>query len=487
VVIDGRIIMRQIIRAHSFVSLVVSIVLAHPGITAAQREISPEAVVFQNVRDGIVTVFGDAGHGSGFLIDQKGIVVTNQHVVAKSSYLKVQINDSVCVRANLLVEDEKGDMAVLRIHPYRANDVPVLPLRRDSLDLVYEGEKVLAIGNPLSQTRILTVGVVSKVHEGAIISDVDLNPGSSGGPLLNLDGEVVGITTFSERSSDGGEGISGIIAIPRAFDLIDSASSIADKSELPSPDLLPVMPKEMFPLRALEEAAEVKKIDKKAYALARGSFNVHVYSPPHAYWNETQGARLLAEKRRKREAKGQVAEKDKFDPNSGLKDWFQYLGQYPPVVVVTIIPKIGETSGSAFGNLLGAVIAGAAGFYYSGHHNMEFKGDLKDFALMSGGEVVPEIRRGMDFVPMSFYQGGFGGSVGGTDLARAGLFMYPPDIFAPDSTGWPRLKTYMWSIDRPERPDTLTIPQKTCERIWLDFEPFREQQKWNTLTLEGLQ
>lgn len=479
--------MRQISRAIAFVSLIVTALLASTGVAFAQREISPEAAVFQEWRDGIVTVYGDAGHGSGFLIDEKGIVVTNQHVVAQSSYIKVQVNDSVCVRANLLVEDDKGDMAVLRIHPYRAMDLPVLALRRDSLDLVYEGERVLAIGNPLSQTRVLTAGVVSKVHEGAIISDVDLNPGSSGGPLLNLDGEVVGITTFREQSEAGGEGISGIISITRAYGLIDSALTIADIRELPSPDLLPVMPKEMFPLRALEEAAEVKKIDKRAYALSRGSFDVHVFSPPHAYWTETQGARILAEKRRKREAKGQVPENEKFDPNSGLKDWFQYLGQYPPVVVITVIPKIGETSGSAFANLLGAVIAGAAGFYYSGHHSMEFKGDLKDFALMSKGEVVPEIRRGMDFVPLSFYQGGFGGSVSGTDLARAGLFMYSPHIFAPDSNGWPTLKVFMWSIDRPTRPDTLTIPQRTCERIWLDFEAFREQQKWSTMTLEGIQ
>jgi hypothetical protein len=453
----------------------------------AQREISPEAEVFQRLREGVVTVYGDAGHGSGFLVDQKGVIVTNQHVVAKSSYLKVQISDSVCVRASLLAEDDKGDIAVVRIHPYRSTPLPVLPLRRDSADLVYEGERVLAIGNPLSQTRALSVGVVSKLHEGAIISDVDLNPGSSGGPLLNLEGETVGIATFGEESPSGGDGISGIIAISRALGLIDSAIASADTMPLPSPDLLPVMPKEMFPLRALEEVAEQKKLNRRPYSLSRGSFSVQLFTPTYAYWLETEGARILAEKRRKREAKGLAPEKDKFDPNAGLKEWFQYLGQYPPVVVMTVIPKIGETSGSFFGNLLGTVIAGAAGFYYYGHHNMEFKGDLKDFVVMSDGEVVTEIRRGMDFIPMSYYETGFGGSYGGTDLAKAGIFMFEPGVFAPDSAGWPSIKLFMYSIDRPTKPDTLTIPQRTCERIWLDFEPFREQQKWERLTLEELQ
>jgi len=170
---------------------------------SADRKITEEARVFQALRDGVFTVFGDKGHGSGFLIDEHGVVLTNQHVVANSTKLAVQINDSVKVPSQLLLEDEKRDIAAIFVHPSTVSGLPVLEIRRNTDDFAFEGERVVAIGSPLKQSRILTSGIISKLEEKAIISDVNINPGNSGGPLINMDKQVIAINTFLDRTVSG--------------------------------------------------------------------------------------------------------------------------------------------------------------------------------------------------------------------------------------------------------------------------------------------
>lgn len=234
----------------------------------AQREVTPEARLFREYRDGVFTIFGDAGHGSGFLVSESGLVLTNQHVIANSRYVRVQVDDSVKVAADVVAVDSALDVAVLRINPAVVEGLPVLKIAERREELAFEGERIIAIGSPLNQTKIVTSGIVSKVEERAIISDVNINPGNSGGPLLNMDGEVVAINTFGDFSR-AGPGVSGSISIYLALPSLETAERALASSDPPSPERLPVMPRSIFPLKPLETAASALWWDDDAYHVSK--------------------------------------------------------------------------------------------------------------------------------------------------------------------------------------------------------------------------
>ncbi len=138
--------------------------------------------------------------GSGFIIHPDGYVVTNQHVVARSSRVEVELFGGEKAMATVVGRDARTDLALLKIDPPRL--LTALPLG-DS-DALKVGELVLAIGNPFGLDYSVTMGVVSRKgrafgaggpYDEYIQTDAAINPGNSGGPLLNLRGEVIGINT----------------------------------------------------------------------------------------------------------------------------------------------------------------------------------------------------------------------------------------------------------------------------------------------------
>jgi S1-C subfamily serine protease len=138
------------------------------------------------------------GQGSGFLIDQKGHILTNYHVVADARQIEVSLHDRRRLRAELVGADPSQDLAVLRIAADNLSPVTL----GDSQHVVV-GQKVIAIGNPFGLEGTMTTGIVSSIRsvrtpeestiDEAIQTDAAINPGNSGGPLLNARGEVIGI------------------------------------------------------------------------------------------------------------------------------------------------------------------------------------------------------------------------------------------------------------------------------------------------------
>ena len=178
-----------------------------------------------------------AGVGSGFIFDDEGHILTNQHVIAGASSLIVSLADGRQLEAEVIGEDPQTDLAVLRIE---GDDLPVSDIG-SSGDLVV-GEWVVAIGHALGLAGgpTVTAGVVSALDRtvqepptpeggagpflfGVIQTDAPINPGNSGGPLVNLDGEVVGINTLVAGNEFGGvaQGIGFAIAIDTAMPLAE--------------------------------------------------------------------------------------------------------------------------------------------------------------------------------------------------------------------------------------------------------------------------
>ena len=149
--------------------------------------------------------------GSGFIIDTSGIVVTNNHVIADADEVNVILNDGTTLKAEILGRDVKTDLAVLQVkttHPLKA-------VKFGDSDKLRLGEWVIAIGNPFSLGGTVTAGIVSArnrdinsgPYDNYIQTDAAINRGNSGGPLFNLNGEVIGVNTAIISPSGGSIGI----------------------------------------------------------------------------------------------------------------------------------------------------------------------------------------------------------------------------------------------------------------------------------------
>ncbi len=149
------------------------------------------------------------GSGSGFIISSDGFIVTNNHVIENADEIKVSLSDGRTIRAELKGTDPSTDIAVLKIYE---NGLKALSFGNS--DNLQAGQIAIAIGNPLGLQHTVTTGVVSalgrtlRANNGRMIDDViqtdaSLNPGNSGGPLVNSLGQVIGVNTATIASAQG--------------------------------------------------------------------------------------------------------------------------------------------------------------------------------------------------------------------------------------------------------------------------------------------
>ena len=163
--------------------------------------------------------------GSGFVIDASGLVVTNNHVIADADEINVILNDGTKLKATLVGKDNKSDLALLRVHA----DKSIKAVKFGDSDKLRLGEWVIAIGNPFSLGGSVTAGIVSArnrdinsgPYDNYIQTDAAINRGNSGGPLFNLNGEVVGVNTAIISPSGGSIGIGFAVPSNSAVAVID--------------------------------------------------------------------------------------------------------------------------------------------------------------------------------------------------------------------------------------------------------------------------
>ncbi len=154
--------------------------------------------------------------GSGFIIDSSGYIVTNHHVIAEADEITVRLSDDTSLKAKLIGSDEKTDLALLKVE----SDKPLPATKWGDSEKTRIGDWVMAIGNPFGLGGSVTAGIVSArqrdinsgPYDDFIQTDAAINRGNSGGPMFNLDGEVVGVNTAIFSPSGGSIGIG--FAIP---------------------------------------------------------------------------------------------------------------------------------------------------------------------------------------------------------------------------------------------------------------------------------
>jgi S1-C subfamily serine protease len=213
----------------------ISVVSAQPINSQVAPAASAASTVFAAVSPSVVEI-GVAGAspmgptysgGSGFVVDARGLILTNNHVVAGAQEVEVQFSDGTVRTATVLGTDSGNDLALLK------TDLPAnVPVARlaDS-DAVTVGETAIAIGSPFGLEQTVTQGIVSAIHRtwspsngraqrNLIQTDTPINPGNSGGPLLNAQGEVIGVNSMIESPVRGSVGVGFAIPINTAKQLI---------------------------------------------------------------------------------------------------------------------------------------------------------------------------------------------------------------------------------------------------------------------------
>lgn len=201
------------------------------AVTAQQKEGEPfsYAELYDKVKDSVVSInivrggpFSAGGQGSGFVFDESGQVITNNHVVAGAVRIEVEFPDGTITLAELVGSDIYSDIAIIKIRTTRT----LKPIALGDSSQLRVGDPIVSIGNPFGLSGSLTTGVISQLGRtlevrtsvgrysipNVIQIDAAINPGNSGGPLLNRFGQVVGITTAIETQTGTFSGVG--FAIP---------------------------------------------------------------------------------------------------------------------------------------------------------------------------------------------------------------------------------------------------------------------------------
>lgn len=203
--------------------------------TEEKRNIS----VYENTNDAVVNITTETMgvnwflepipqegvSGSGSIIDSRGYVLTNTHVIEDATKIFISLSDGSQYNAKVIGVDRENDLAVLKFDP--PSNAQLTTIQFGNSDGLKVGQRVLAIGNPFGLTRTLTVGIVSAlgrpvqtdkniIIKNMIQTDTAINPGNSGGPLLDTDGKMIGINTMIYSTSGSSAGVGFAVPINTA-------------------------------------------------------------------------------------------------------------------------------------------------------------------------------------------------------------------------------------------------------------------------------
>lgn len=445
------------------VALVVALVLCQPPDASAQGErIAYDLTkMYEAVNPSIVKVHTDSGHGSGFLVRDDGLFVTNHHVVRNSRYLAVEFADGRKVAADVVVLEPQHDLAVLKTNRVLVSGLTPLPLLSEQHDQsIRAGLPVVAFGSPLDQSFLMTQGIISKVEDGSVLGDFLIQPGNSGGPLLGMDGTVVGINTFGAGRTSGAVRVHILRRV--LSDVAFAAGSLAE----PSDALLPTVRRQAYPTDRLKAKVLAETLDARSYSLDGGKFTITAITPVLVAKTNVQDDLKQAANRYSR--RGKKIKDERYDPvDTPFYEWVRDAANYlDPVVTFQIEPDFGQTKGSMWGSVLAGVAAGLNNTPVAPTaQTFEFKAEFSDFKLFRDGELVTPITPGRAITSRSVDERLFSF----VDEAFSGVYSYDPEVFLAGKE-W-RLEVFdAREPGKVHRTIPLNTSSKLIQQIRQDFD-----------------
>ena len=448
------------------------------------REISKAGVIFNNLNRGIVIVYSSVGHRSGFLVDKSGLVLTNYHVVREQGDdLKVRFGKGEVLQAKVVSIDPVNDVAVIWVNLDKIQNYTVLPLFNppSSEPLVYVGESVIAIGSPLNwedYEKTLTQGVVGKFENGVIMHDASVNHGNSGGPLVNFGGYVVGINSFVPSNEDN-NGLSGAIAINRAFPTFDKAFFAIQSMNKPSPEILPDIPSVSYSYEIMKNEYSKNRFNGNAdinkrgapYVINSWNYDIFLVTPTQAYRKLAQEEdETLAKHKKRLDKAGRTVSPEEYTSKTLAE-----IGYKKPLVEVMIMPKPQMTPGSMVLGVLdftvGILAATSGGPYYPTRstYQYEYKKDFDKLVLSNNTKNITckHINSGKAPITNDILEYYKSQNIEMKDKSYIGVYEFDPkDFYNIDEMNF-----QIYSMDG-KPPKFIKIPQDFKNYIVEDFMPY---------------
>lgn len=421
---------------------------------AAPLEADP-AFLLPEWQDSVVALWTPDAHGSGFVVDAKGLIATNQRVIGTATAVEVQLTTALKVAASVLVADPLRDVAVLWIDPKVAASVrPVPPgCAQAARPSVAVGQEIFTIGAPLREQKGMTSGTVSQVEPRAIASDLLLAVGSAGGPVFTAGGGVIGITSVVDEKDHRRRGDSRVIRIDEVCDVIASAEKKMNSAAPPNGTHLPVEPVRPFPVEALKDAAQRRAGSVSPYQMSSSDFDVAFITPVLTYSARHQLEQANGRGRRsltRTPDAGQALMRSLTD----FSNWSEYVADFPPVLLVRVTPKLVE----GFWTTVARGAARTQGV--SLPPIKRFKSGFSRLRAFCGDAEVTPIH------PLKLEQ-----RVSESVAIHEGLYVFDPGALGPHCGS---VKLVLFSEKEPEKGDTREVDPKVLQQIWQDFAPYRD-------------
>ena len=428
------------------------------GTSDAAPGAAPESdagFLLQQWRNSVVGIWTPSTHASGFLVDARGLVVTNQRGIGTATSAEVQLTRERKVAARVLAADAARDVAVLRIDPTAVVGVRPVPLVCPSSEKPPdEGADIFTIGEPLRGEKDMTSGVVRDVKPKEIVTDFVLPSGSAGGPVFSAAGAVVGLTSFVIEPEDAGQRRRRDGMVVRVADVcaaLTSAAQAMNTVQAPGDTLLPVEPTRPFPVDALEASLERRAGGLEPYTMASADFDIVLLTPTVVY-HELHAPTTIPHTTSK-ETRAPNAELSFMRRRMDFGTWSDYVSEIWPALLIRVTPRFAE----GFWTKLGRAAAQTQGVALPPFKHYK-SGFVRLRALCGAVEVTPIHPFELDT------------QVSERASIDEGLYMFDPGALGPHCG---TVTLVLYSVAGPEQGDRRVVDPKILEQIWQDFEPYR--------------
>ena len=381
-------------------------------------------------QDSVVALWTPTRRASGFVIDARGLIATNQQVVGTAASVEVQLSPVLKVAARVLATDVASDVAMLWIDPAVLASTRPVPLGcASSPPPLVNGQAIVALGHESGRATRSTAGTLNRVASRAMLADFSLDSGSTGGPVFAAAGQVVGLTSFVGEKEGDRRYDSRVVRVDALCAVLASAEKVLATTAAPSATPLPVEPTKVIPVDVLEAAAKRRAGGLSPYRAASADFDLAFLTPVVAY------AGL---------------------PSMEFSNWHDYVADTPPVLLVRVTPKQVE-------NFWTTVARGAArlkGVALPPITHVK-SGFARLRAFCGSAEVTP-------IHPFLLER-----RVSEREAVYEGLYVFDPGALGPHCG---TVAFELFSDKTPAKADRVAIDAVVIQQIWQDFAPYRELQ-----------
>jgi hypothetical protein len=399
------------------------------AVTAAATSATPSetepSVLASQWQESVVALWTPTRHASGFVVDPRGLIVTNQRVVGTATSVEAQFAPDVRVNATVLALDPVRDVAILRVNPSLVTALKPLPLGcGQARPSVANGQVLSTIGADITGQKRLSLGDVTGTGPRLILSDLRVGQDSAGGPVFAA-GALIGVTTVDDRDP-GGRSDARVVRIDQACEVMASVEKKVAEAMPPDATHLALDPRPVA-VSALSEAVKGRAGNLSPYSMSTTDFDITFITPVHIYGAKDQVRRPVME----------------------FGNWSEYLAEYPRALLVRVTPKMAE-------GLWAKVARGAA--------------------MTQGMSLPPMMRAKAGFLRMRAFCGDTEMTpihpfmvehrVSEKEAIYEGLYVFDPSALGPPC-GTVRLTVY--SENEPDKGDARVVDQKVLQQIARDF------------------